>query len=290
MGYCRPGGRVTGGEVLIDGRSAGRDGGRRAAPAARRHRVLHPPGPGHGAESGAADRPPAVGDARGPRRRQRRRTQRRARVRETLEEVALPSDDEFLRRYPHQLSGGQQQRVAIAMAFACRPHVIVCDEPTTGLDVTTQARVLQDDPRAVPEPPGGGAVRQPRPRRRGRAGRPRGGHVRRADRRARPARRDLRQPAPPLHAPAAARGARPRGQAGRGRDPRARAAAGPPAPRAASSSPAATWPSTSCREQFPEATEFEGGHLVHCYRAADAPDRAADHRDRRRRPPSPASR
>jgi peptide/nickel transport system ATP-binding protein len=63
-------------------------------------------------------------------------------LREALEEVALPSDDAFLARYPHQLSGGQQQRVAIAMAFACRPNVIVCDEPTTGLDVTTQARVL----------------------------------------------------------------------------------------------------------------------------------------------------
>jgi peptide/nickel transport system ATP-binding protein len=65
------------------------------------------------------------------------------RVRETLDEVALPSDEAFLRRYPHQLSGGQQQRVAIAMAFANRPAVIVCDEPTTGLDVTTQARVLE---------------------------------------------------------------------------------------------------------------------------------------------------
>ncbi|MEN3280016.1 MAG: peptide/nickel transport system ATP-binding protein ddpF, partial [Solirubrobacteraceae bacterium] len=69
--------------------------------------------------------------------------QRRARLREALEEDALPSDDAFLRRYPHQLSGGQQQRVAIAMAFANRPRVIVCDEPTTGLDVTTQARVLE---------------------------------------------------------------------------------------------------------------------------------------------------
>ena len=69
--------------------------------------------------------------------------EREQRVREVLEEVALPSDEAFLRRYPHQLSGGQQQRVAIAMAFANRPAVIVCDEPTTGLDVTTQARVLQ---------------------------------------------------------------------------------------------------------------------------------------------------
>lgn len=64
------------------------------------------------------------------------------RVREVLGEVALPNDDEFLRRYPHQLSGGQQQRVVIAMAFLTRPALIVLDEPTTGLDVTTQKQVL----------------------------------------------------------------------------------------------------------------------------------------------------
>ena len=64
------------------------------------------------------------------------------RVEELLVQVHLPDHDRVLRSYPHQLSGGQQQRIGIAMAFACRPRLIVLDEPTTGLDVSTQRHVL----------------------------------------------------------------------------------------------------------------------------------------------------
>jgi len=67
----------------------------------------------------------------------------RSRIDELLGKVQLPADREFLRRYPHQLSGGQLQRVCIAMAMLQRPRLIVFDEPTTGLDVTTQGHVLE---------------------------------------------------------------------------------------------------------------------------------------------------
>ncbi|MGG5575907.1 ABC transporter ATP-binding protein [Myroides sp. C15-4] len=71
-----------------------------------------------------------------------RGTALKQRVMALFEQVKLPAPDEVYRKYPHQLSGGQKQRVVIAMAIACKPTLLIADEPTTALDVTVQKDII----------------------------------------------------------------------------------------------------------------------------------------------------
>jgi len=139
LGHARRGLSITGGQVRLDGRDLLRlsPGDLRAVRGARVAYVPQDPAAALnptrrvGAQLTEALRvhPGTVDDIAG-------------RVQEVLGEVSLDASPAMLRRYPHQLSGGQQQRVALAMAFCCRPSLIVLDEPTTGLDVSTQRHVL----------------------------------------------------------------------------------------------------------------------------------------------------
>jgi len=70
------------------------------------------------------------------------RSQRKVRVLELLDLVGIPAPDKRIGAFPHQLSGGMNQRVMIAMAISCNPKLLVADEPTTALDVTIQAQIL----------------------------------------------------------------------------------------------------------------------------------------------------
>jgi peptide/nickel transport system ATP-binding protein len=137
LGHCRRGLRIAGGSVRIDGRDMLRLN--EAALSVVRGRLVCyvPQDPATALNPALTIRTQlaeCLGGSSG---------KVDARLAELLQEVKLPSAPGFLGAYPHQLSGGQQQRVAIAMAFANRPRLIVMDEPTTGLDVTTQAHVLE---------------------------------------------------------------------------------------------------------------------------------------------------
>jgi peptide/nickel transport system ATP-binding protein len=138
--YARPGCRIVGGRVLLGGTDLrGLDAaGRRGVRGARVAYV---------AQSAAAAFNPAMSllnqVCEGPvRHGLMSRAQARERAVEAFRALDLPDPDRFGERYPHQVSGGQLQRAMAAMAISCQPDVLVLDEPTTALDVTTQIEVL----------------------------------------------------------------------------------------------------------------------------------------------------
>jgi peptide/nickel transport system ATP-binding protein len=140
LGYTRRGVHVRGGTVEVGGQIVtGRD--QRSLRSLRGKVVSYvPQDPG-----GALNPSLRVGDAiMDVLRAHRSASATGESVRAALSRVELGADPRFGRRYPHQLSGGQQQRVTIAMASVCEPPVAVLDEPTTGLDVLTQDRILTE--------------------------------------------------------------------------------------------------------------------------------------------------
>jgi peptide/nickel transport system ATP-binding protein len=140
LGFARPGARITGGSILVGGQElVGRP--EHELRLLRGRLVCYVP-----QEPGVALVPSLRVGAQVAEmlRIHESRASVDERVEEVLRRVELPTDRDFLRRYPHQLSGGQQQRLAIAVALTCRPPLVVLDEPTTGLDVVTQSYLLAE--------------------------------------------------------------------------------------------------------------------------------------------------
>ena len=139
LGFTRPGVRITSGTIHVGGQPAvGQDAGRLRS---LRGKVVSyvPQDPG-----GALNPSLRIGDAVLDVLRAHRAAGAASEDSVVAALTRVELSDVFRRRYPHQLSGGQQQRVTIAMATACEPAVAVLDEPTTGLDVLTQERILAE--------------------------------------------------------------------------------------------------------------------------------------------------
>lgn len=137
LGYSADGVEISGGELQIGRTSMRMDESMRSLRGAVISYVPQDP-------NRALNPSLRIGDAIGDLVRAHGRGHDDGLVKRVLETVGLPGSNEFRRRYPHQLSGGQQQRVMIAAALVCEPAVVVLDEPTTGLDVVTQAKLLDE--------------------------------------------------------------------------------------------------------------------------------------------------
>ena len=138
LGFAQSGARITAGRVTIAGTDILKLGPKQLR-AARGQMISYVP-----QDPGASlDPSMRIGKALEERFGDDPPTDRADRVRKAMAYARLPSDDAFLRRYPFQLSGGQQQRLLIAMALLRHPPVVVFDEPTTGLDMVTQAALLE---------------------------------------------------------------------------------------------------------------------------------------------------
>ena len=140
VGHLRAGSRVTGGGVRIAGEDILAGDARTVRMLRRRQIGFVPQNAGHSLTPSLRIGAQVVEVLRAAREMDGRTA--RAEAVRLLAQVRLPEPDALVDRYPHQLSGGQQQRVAVALALAGQPRLLVLDEPTTGLDVVTQAGVL----------------------------------------------------------------------------------------------------------------------------------------------------